>query len=90
VGQAWAQESANAGPEERKLTWAAIKAAKAAVAPAAVAPKGAPAKDPATAKKKAAPARNAAYRKMMSLKMKAAWEKRKKAIGRGRPTAREL
>jgi hypothetical protein len=70
--------------------WAAINAAKAAAAPAAVAPKVAPAKEPGTPKKKAAPARNAAYRKMMSLKMKAAWEKRKKAIGRGRPTAREL
>jgi len=62
-----------------KKRWAAIKAAKAAETAPAVTPKAAPAKAPVAAKKKTSPARGAAYRKMMSEKMKAAWAKRKKA-----------
>jgi hypothetical protein len=66
--------------EGTKKRWAAIKAAKAAAAapaPVAEAPKAAPAKSPAAAKHKT-PAANAAFRKKMSERMKAAWAARKK------------
>ena len=79
--------------EATKKRWAAIKAAKAAVeAPVVAAPKPAPAAAkqkaapvaakrktaPVAAKRKAAPVRDAAARKKMSDRMKAAWAARKK------------
>jgi hypothetical protein len=65
-----------------KKRWAAIKAAKAAkaaaVGPASTATKAAPAEAPAGS-------RNAAFRKKMSQRMKAAWAARKKkGLGEGR------
>jgi hypothetical protein len=66
--------------EGTKKRWAAFNAAKAgAAAPVAVTPKTAPAKIPAAAK--ASPAKNAAFRKKMSERMKAAWAARKKKAG---------
>jgi hypothetical protein len=61
-----------------KKRWAAIKAAKAAeTAPAAG--KVAPAKAPAPAKHKRSAAKDAAFRKKMSERMKAAWAAKKNA-----------
>jgi hypothetical protein len=70
--------------EATKKRWAAIKAAKAAVeVPVVAAPKPAPAAAkrktaPVAVKREAAPVRDAAARKRMSDRMKAAWAARKK------------
>jgi hypothetical protein len=64
-----------------KKRWAAVKAAKAAAAtpsPVAAMPKAAPAKTPVGAKHKSSSAKDAAFRKKMSERMKAAWAARKK------------
>jgi hypothetical protein len=65
--------------EATKARWARINAAKAAsAARVAATPKAAPTKAPVVAKKKVS-RKDAAYRTMMSERMKAAWAKRKKA-----------
>jgi len=59
--------------------WAAIKAAKSAVAGSVAAtPKAEPAKARVAGKQKRSPARDAAFRKKMSERMKAAWARRRK------------
>jgi hypothetical protein len=65
--------------EGTKKRWAAINAAKAASAEPVPAPKAPPA--PVAAKPKTSPAKNAAFRKKMSERMKAAWAARKKKAG---------
>ena len=65
--------------EATKARWARINAAKAAAAaPVAATPKAAPTKAPVAAKKRVSRG-DAAYRKMMSERMKAAWAKRKRS-----------
>jgi hypothetical protein len=71
-----------------KKRWAAIRAAKAAAAPAPVAARqeAAPAKAPA-AKHKTSYAKGAAFRKKMSETIKKAWAARKKkAAAKGKPS----
>jgi hypothetical protein len=65
--------------EATKARWARINAAKAAVAaPAVATTKAAP--TGSVAVKKKVSRKDAAYRTMMSERMKAAWAKRKKAV----------
>jgi hypothetical protein len=64
-----------------KKRWEAIRAAKAAAAapaPVAAAPEPAPEKAPAASKHKTSATKDAAFRKKMSERMKAAWAARKK------------